>query len=171
MAADDRTAPHEQVRLVSVPRDQVEPALAGDLSGLLTAAGSRPLRPGRGWPHDDTAHALAFTEAGGLTWLVVDPAGAVVGELGTKGPPSADGRVEIGYGLAGPSRGRGLGTTAVRALIHVLARRPDLTALEADVALDNLASQRLLERVGFSCVGSDHHELHYRLELGRRDLG
>jgi GNAT superfamily N-acetyltransferase len=169
MAAEGRPAPQEGVRLVPVPRDQIEPALTGDLSGLLPGSGSNALHLGRGWPHDDTAHALAFTEVGGLTWLVVDPSGAVVGELGTKGPPSADGRVEIGYGLAAPSRGQGLGTTAVRGLVDALAARPDVTTLEADVALDNLASQRLLERLGFSCVGSDARELHYCLELRQPD--
>src|SRR4051794_23637930 len=123
MSADREVAP-PPVRLVPVTADQAGPALAGDLAGVATGIDGEVLQPGRGWPHDDTAHALAFTEVGGLTWLIVDSAGAVVGELGTKGPPTSRGRVEIGYGLAAPSRGRGLGTAAVRALVEVLGRQP-----------------------------------------------
>lgn len=150
-----------------VPADQVDAVVTGDLSGLAGPAGltGAALHPGRGWPHADTGHALAFTRVGGLTWLVADETGTVVGELGTKGPPDR-GRVEIGYGLAAPSRGRGLGTAAVRALVEILARRPDLTTLEAAVALDNLPSQRLLERLGFAFAGSDQEEMRYHLVVG-----
>ena len=145
-----------RVTLVAVDAGRTGATLAGELGGL---------RAGRGWPHDDTAHAFAFTEIGGRTWLVVDDSGAVVGEAGTKGPPSTRGAVEIGYGLAAPSRGHGIGTAAVRALVELLSREPAISVLEADVALDNLASQRLLERIGFSCVASDDREVHYSLDL------
>jgi GNAT superfamily N-acetyltransferase len=178
MTADEVTAPdgrgdatpHQQVTLVPVTADRAGAALAGKLSGFPPGEAGA-LRAGRGWPHDDTPHALAFTEVGGLTWLIVDATGAVVGELGTKGPPSAQGHVEIGYGLAAPSRSRGLGTAAVRDLVAVLGSHPDISILEAHVALDNLPSQRLLERLGFTCVGSDHSELHYRLEVGTGSSG
>jgi ribosomal-protein-alanine N-acetyltransferase len=153
--------PDRSVTLVPLPAHRTDRALTGDFTGLSVEG----LRAGRGWPHDDTAHALAFTHAGGQTWLVVDDVGAVIGELGTKGPPSPDGRVEIGYGLAAASRGRGLGTAAVRLLVEALRRQPHISVLEADVVLDNLASQRLLERLGFRYVSRDHGELHYELRL------
>src|SRR5947208_1453173 len=86
----------------------------------------RALAAAPGWPHADTPPALAFAAAGGLTWLIVDDDGRVAGECGTKGPPDADGVVEIGYGLAGASRGRGLGTRAVSALLTELAARPEV---------------------------------------------
>jgi ribosomal protein S18 acetylase RimI-like enzyme len=155
------------VTLVPVPAELAGAVAGGDLSGLTVPnwqhgkGGQGGLIAARGWPHEDTVHGLAFLEAGGMTWLVLDGDGLVVGELGTKGPPSADGEVEIGYGLAGPSRGRGLGTRAVGQLVELLFARPDVRRLEADVALDNLPSQRLLERLAFTCTGGDHRELHY----------
>ena len=168
----DGNTPSAAVRLVPIAAAQIGPVLAGDLAGLPRSPTGEMLRAGRGWPHDDTPHALAFTEVGGLTWLVVDETGAIIGELGTKGPATAAGVVEIGYGLAAPSRGQGLGSAAVRALVALLEGRPEITTLAADVALDNLASQRLLERLGFACVGSDERELHYELHAGGgRDLG
>ena len=159
--------PDRLVTLVALPPDRVDPVLTGDFAGLAVDG----LRAGRGWPHDDTPHALAFTHTGGQTWLVVDNGGAVIGELGTKAPPTSDGRVEIGYGLAAPSRGRGLGTAAVRLLVDALRRQPQIAVLEADVVYDNLASQRLLERLGFEYVSRDHGELRYRLDLKAAELG
>jgi RimJ/RimL family protein N-acetyltransferase len=119
------------------------------------------LHAGRGWPHEDTPHAFALLAAGSRTWVVVTDAG-VVGELGTKGPPDATGAVEIGYGLAAPARGRGLGTAAVRALVEHLLGRPDVTAVDAEVDVDNVASRRLLERLGFVVVDVESERLRLR---------
>ncbi|MBV9293646.1 MAG: GNAT family N-acetyltransferase [Frankiales bacterium] len=134
------------VTLVPVRRDEVDDVLAGRL-------GERAA--GRGWPHDDTSQALAFTRTGGRTWLVVDAGGAVVGECGTKAPPDAAGTVEIGYGLAPASRGQGLGTRAVALLLQALGADPDVRLVIAHVDVGNTASRRLLERLGFSEVGTD----------------
>jgi RimJ/RimL family protein N-acetyltransferase len=145
----------DDVLLVPVAADRVEAILAGDLEGR---------HAGRGWPHADTPHALAFAaEFGGLTWLVVDPDGAVVGELGTKAPPDPTGRVEIGYGLAAPSRGRGLGTRAVTALLGWLRAQPEITVIEARVDPTNTPSVSLLRRQGFVPLGNDRGEDVYEL--------
>jgi RimJ/RimL family protein N-acetyltransferase len=129
--------------LVPVPADRVDEVVAGDLA---------PYVAGPGWPRDDTAAALSFRAVRGMTWLVaVD--GIVVGEVGTKGPPNADGRVEIGYGLAAPNRGRGLGTRAVAVLVDWLVARDAVRAVIAHVNPDNTPSARLLLRLGFRFVG------------------
>jgi RimJ/RimL family protein N-acetyltransferase len=146
----------EEVTLVPVLRGQAERALAGDLGRYVA---------GRGWPHADTRQALAFLDEGGLAWLVVDAAGAVVGEVGTKAPPDTAGLVEIGYGLAATSRGRGLGTRAVRALLLALAERPDITTVVAHVLPTNTPSAALLDRLGFRCTGHIDGELVYRRAL------
>jgi RimJ/RimL family protein N-acetyltransferase len=114
-----------------------------------------------GWPHADTAAGLAYADGGAWTWLIVDDDGRVAGECGVKGPPTSDGVVEIGYGLAGPSRGRGLGGRAVAALVAELGHHPGVRRVEAHVVADNLASRRLLERLGFTLVEVGDHELRY----------
>jgi RimJ/RimL family protein N-acetyltransferase len=155
MSADLPELSGDRVTLVPVRPGTTAAVLNGDLGGRAAA---------RGWPHDDTALALAFTEAGGSTWLVIDPDGAIAGELGTKATPDARGVVEIGYGLAAPSRGVGLGTRAVATLVAWLVQRTDVRAVIAHVAVQNLPSRRLLERLGFGYageVGSD--EVAYRL--------
>lgn len=115
--------------------------LAGDLGALEAAPG---------WPHDDTKPGMGFLDTGGTVFLVIDDAGRVAGECGTKGPPDRDGVVEIGYGLAAPSRGRGLGTEAVRALVDHLASDPGVSGIEAEVHVGNEPSLRILETLGFA---------------------
>src|SRR5438270_260269 len=75
----------------------------------------------------------------------------------------AAGEVEIGYGLAGPSRGRGLGTRAVAALVDELRARPGVRRIDAHVVTDNLASRRVLERAGFTLAKVDASEMRYSL--------
>lgn len=121
--------------------------LAGDRSHLPLSAG---------YPHADTADALSGLLAAGEaesdgTWFVVRRAdGLVVGDLGWRAGPDADGVVEIGYGLAEPARGLGLGTDAVRTLMAWMLRQPGVDRVRAEVLADNLPSRRLLERLGFA---------------------
>jgi GNAT superfamily N-acetyltransferase len=141
----------EDVTLVPVP--------AGvDLDALDRLTAGRAV--GRGWPHADTGAGLAFAAAGGWTWLIVDGEGRIVGECGTKAPPH-DGAVEIGYGLAAPSRGDGLGTRAVDTMLRWLASRPDVDSVIADVAVGNTPSRKLLERLGFTASGGDGAEMRF----------
>jgi GNAT superfamily N-acetyltransferase len=150
----------EDVTLVPVPA-------GADLDALDRLTGGRAV--GRGWPHADTGAGLGFVAIGGWTWLVVDGDGRIVGECGTKAPPQ-DGVVEIGYGLAPPSRGAGLGTRAVRTLLGWLAVQPDIDQVVAHVAIGNLASVRLLERLGFAAAGEAAGETRFTLDVGSEQM-
>jgi ribosomal-protein-alanine N-acetyltransferase len=134
-------------------------------------ASELPAAPG--WPHAETADALAFAQHGAPTWLIVDDDGRIAGECGIKGEPGPDGHVEIGYGLAGPSRGKGLGTRAVEQLLAMLRRRGDVRVVIAEVAADNLASRRLVERLGFAVDRIEGEYVYYRraLETGADSPG
>lgn len=151
-------------RLVLVPQtmEQARALLAGNDPGL-------PLAPG--YPHADTLDGLGmWVEHGGPDdggWFVtLADDGRVVGDCGTLGPADDDGRLEIGYGLAAPFRGRGLGTEAVRIMADWLAGQARVRVLTAEVEVGNLASRRLLERLGFSLTGT--HEQHWHLERAAR---
>ena len=84
--------------------------------------------------------------------MVVD--GAVVGDCGWRGRPDEDGVVEIGYGLAAPSRGQGLGTETVAVLAAWTETQPDVRLVAAQVLVGNEPSLRLLARLGFVEQGS-----------------
>jgi RimJ/RimL family protein N-acetyltransferase len=146
------------VNLVPVAADEVEALVSGDTGDL-------PIAPG--WPHDHTAAGLSFVGVGGWGFLVVDDDGRVAGECGTKTPPR-NGVVEIGYGLAAPSRGKGLGSAAVTALVEWLFTRSDVSEIEAEIHVSNTASRRVVERLEF--VANDEPDsggyLRYRRSSG-----
>ena len=125
--------------------------LAGEDAGLSLADG---------YPHADTLDALRMFVENGSTdddggWFVTLADGRVIGDCGTIGWTDQDGRVEIGYGLAAPYRGKGYGTEAVRVLADWVAAQPGVTAVTAEVEVGNNASRRLLERLGFTLVDPD----------------
>jgi RimJ/RimL family protein N-acetyltransferase len=124
--------------------------LARETARAIVAAEPDGLTHGAGWPHPDTLDGVRMVaEHGAEAWLILED-GVVVGDAGTFGPPDDDGDVEIGYGLAEPSRGRGLASEFVPALAqHVLARTGVRRVVARGVLADNVASRRALERAGF----------------------
>lgn len=140
-----------QVALVPVPHEVAVAVCAGEpVEPALAPLG---LVAGAGWPHDDTADALRPLAEHGSPgddggWLVVAD-GAVVGDCGWRGGPDAEGDVELGYGLAAPSRGRGLGLEAVALMVAWVEQQPGVRRVVARVLAGNQASRRLLARLGF----------------------
>src|ERR1700745_372096 len=105
-----------RLRLEPLTAETARAIVAGDLSGLTTA---------KGWPHDDTVDGLGMAVKTGHPpgWLITAD-GAVIGDIGTHGQVDEAGRVEIGYGLAAPSRGQGSGSGGGRAGPQMLAGQP-----------------------------------------------
>jgi ribosomal-protein-alanine N-acetyltransferase len=60
---------------------------------------------------------------------------------------------ELGYWIVARARGRGLATRAVRLLMHWALLQEDVARVEAFAEPWNVASQRVLERVGFTREG------------------
>jgi RimJ/RimL family protein N-acetyltransferase len=60
---------------------------------------------------------------------------------------------EIGYGVIPGERGRGYGTEAATMIVDYLFLTKDLMRVQADVDRENVASQRVLEKVGFTKEG------------------
>jgi RimJ/RimL family protein N-acetyltransferase len=102
-------------------------------------------------------------------WLMV-VGDEVVGLLSYKRAPDTLGRVEIGYGVAESRRGLGYASAAVAALIELAVDDPRLSALIAETAVDNIASQRVLERGGFERTGERDDPEDGPLILWRRDV-
>lgn len=141
------------ISLVPVPQDLARAVVSGDLSVVDAAPG---------WPHADTVDALRpVAESGGAGTFLVVVEGRVIGECGWYGPPGDDGTVEIGYGLAGPSRGRGHGAAAVAALLEWVCAQPGVRAVSAEVESQNVPSRRVLERLGFAVAGTEGARVRY----------
>ena len=120
-------------------------------------------------PRDPVMPTFLITER-------TDGAPRIVGACGLGRRPS--GAVELGYWIARPHWGRGFATEASRALIDI-ARTLRLPRLEGSHFIDNPASGRVLEKLGFiptglsaarySCArGSEAVSKLYRLRLIER---
>ena len=64
-----------------------------------------------------------------------------------------DGKREVGYWLGRAYWGRGIATAALSALLRKVAQRP----LYAYVVRSNVGSIRVLEKCGFTTIGSELH--------------
>jgi GNAT superfamily N-acetyltransferase len=95
---------------------------------------------------------------------VVSHAGRVVGGVGFHGPPDQVGSVEIGYGVAAEFWGQGVATRAVLAMLAV-ARENGAVRLVAGTDAANIASQRVLQKAGFTRTEDDDEGTRWVLEL------
>ena len=84
-------------------------------------------------------------------WLIIEDC-EVVGLLSVTRPPHA-GELHFGYGIAPTREGRGIATRAVADFVSWARKDPRVGRLIADTAVDNVGSQRVLERNGFRRVG------------------
>jgi RimJ/RimL family protein N-acetyltransferase len=123
------------------------------------------LRPG--WAEDAPARARAIADEAIVRHLATAPwpygeaeaeaflsAPRLVGACGFARRPS--GAVELGYWIARRHWNRGFATEAGVALIEI-ARTLGLDRLEASHFLDNPASGRVLEKLGFVATGLTAH--------------
>ena len=96
--------------------------------------------------------ALHPTETPGYRWFVrLD--GVVVGNVAYKNVNPTMRTAEIAYGFCESVHGRGVGTASVRRLVDRVFAETDLRRLYALVHDENVASCRLLERLGFAREG------------------
>lgn len=88
-------------------------------------------------------------EPGYAFWYMVAD-GALAGICGFKGPPDAEGVVEIGYSVIEPLQRRGLGTRAARLLVDRAFRDERVNCVAAETLPALIASQSVLLRNGFA---------------------
>ena len=121
------------------------------------------------WPYD-LADAEAFlerehnpSEPAMLVFLRGSGSPKLIGSIGFGRTP--DGELEFGYWLARPHWGRGYATEAGRAAITAARDSLRIPRLSAGHVLDNPASGRVLQKLGFRPTG----KIVPRFSLGRRE--
>jgi RimJ/RimL family protein N-acetyltransferase len=125
-----------------------------------------------GWPTEEAADALPWflerleaADPGDVGWhgfyavvvegVVVegvDAAPVLVAGGGTLGPP-VDGSVEIGYSVLPEFQRQGFATEMMSAIVTWVSTDPRVVSITAETATDNVASRRLLDRLGFHEAG------------------
>jgi [ribosomal protein S5]-alanine N-acetyltransferase len=101
-----------------------------------------------------------FRTAQTIPWLLVEGdrvVGAATLSSVVLGPYR---NASLGYWIDAGSTGRGLATAAVRAVCRFADTQLRLHRIEASAQLDNLPSQRVLEKCGFERIGVSRSHLH-----------
>ncbi len=119
--------------------------------------------------------AMYSQSAPPLPWVgyLAEDQGVIVGTCAFKGPP-ASGAVEIAYFTFPEYEGRGVATSMAQHLI-ALAHEHGVERIRAQTLPEKGASTRILEKLGFTCVGPVHHPEDgevwewYRLASARRN--
>lgn len=97
---------------------------------------------------------------GGQTWgslfFVDSQSRTLVGFGGFKGPPSAEGAVEIGYAISPAFQGQGLATDAVAQMVQRAFASAAIRAVDAHTLGHANPSTRVLEKSGFRKIGDVH---------------
>jgi ribosomal-protein-alanine N-acetyltransferase len=77
----------------------------------------------------------------------------LAGAAGFKGPPDAEGTVEIGYSIVAPYHRQGIATAAVELLLEKAFADSRVARVTAETPVSFAASRGLLEKCGFIHVG------------------
>jgi RimJ/RimL family protein N-acetyltransferase len=85
--------------------------------------------------------------------IVLAASGETLGSCVFKGPPDADGAVEIAYGVHTDRQGNGYATEAAIALTAFALGDPQVTVVRAHTLPTSAASARVLTKAGFIHVG------------------
>ncbi|CAL9473307.1 GNAT family N-acetyltransferase [Streptomyces sp. NPDC014344] len=147
----------------------VTPAVAASLSlagdGGFTWAGGAPAdgtRVGAGFGVTQYEEG-AYRPEWGMYVLVRREDDLAVGAMGFHGAPDDGGRVEIGYDLVAEARGNGYATEALRTLSAWALGQDSVHAVTAVVEEDNVPSQKVVTRAGFTEVSRQDGRITYEL--------
>lgn len=94
---------------------------------------------------------------------------ALIGSVGYKGPPAADGTVEVGYGILPEYQRRGYASEAVRALVARAFAVPTVRRVIAETLPELTPSIGVMTKCGFTFVdeGSEPGVIRYELPRAR----
>lgn len=84
-------------------------------------------------------------------WIIISKQHhRIIGGILIKGAPNAQGEIEIGYGTDDGFEGKGFMTEALKALIRWAFEQPRVLAVTAETEKTNLASIRVLQKIGMT---------------------
>lgn len=99
--------------------------------------------------------------------ILTDPekGDTLIGTAGYKGPPNADGLVEVGYGIVSEHHRRGFASEATNALLARAFNTPAVTQVIAETFPELIASIGVMTKCGFQYAGegSEPGVIRYRL--------
>jgi RimJ/RimL family protein N-acetyltransferase len=154
---------------LETPRLRLVPFTPADLLTLVESPAR--FEDAFGLPMDDALHGFYVSDDVSPAWIAVLRASPVatpwvhgfaivqreralvIGSAGFKGPPDAEGRVEIAYGIVPRFEGRGYATEAAAALVDFAFSHEEVRRVWAHTLPEENASARVLGKLGFARLG------------------
>ncbi|MFD1205491.1 MULTISPECIES: GNAT family N-acetyltransferase [Sporosarcina] len=99
----------------------------------------------------------------GPYFVVEKETNQIVGDIGFKGKPSLEFTVEIGYGIIPDAQNKGYATEATRALVEWAFASGQVKKVNAECLHDNIASMKVLERLGMKRIGQEGNLMKWEL--------
>jgi ribosomal-protein-serine acetyltransferase len=150
------------MKAIATPRLSLVPSTAEHLDGMWKAitVSRSELRVWMAWAEGSRGDVRTYLErseaerAEGLAYaFTVIADGAVVGSVGVNRVEVLDSNAEIGYWIRSDLSGRGLITEAVAGAVEWAFGELGLHRLELRAGVDNGASIRVAEKIGFTKCG------------------
>jgi RimJ/RimL family protein N-acetyltransferase len=156
----------KQLRLYLADPELLERELGFPVSRSII---SKPVRRAIGKKLTEMSEAAVADHLWYTYWLIVVDEGSAgsfgAGLAGFKGMPDSRGLVEIGYGIDQAYRNKGYVTEAVQALIEwAFDRQLELSAVTAQTEKSNIASGRVLEKVGMHVYSETDETLCWKID-------
>ncbi|MCB8983928.1 MAG: GNAT family N-acetyltransferase [Ardenticatenaceae bacterium] len=100
-------------------------------------------------------------------WLIIrKDENLGIGLAGFKGRPNGRAEVEIGYGIAPEEQNQGFMTEAARALVSWALAQPVCGTVTAWTEKNNIASQRVLQKIGMVRSGEQNNQYFWIIKGG-----
>lgn len=143
----------------------VRPARASDALAILEAVvESRPeLERWMSWCHPSYSEVdarewagsreAAFAAGEAYEFVILDPAGKLLGVCGVNAVNAAERVANLGYWVRSSAAGRGVATAAASQVVRFAFCETSLSRLEIRCAWENLRSRRVAEKLGATRVG------------------
>jgi len=95
--------------------------------------------------------------------IVLKSENRIIGGFCFKGPADENGEVEVGYGTDPKYQGQGYMSEALREIARWALEQPGILAVISETAKSNVASQRVLQQVGFAPYQETEEHLWWRI--------
>lgn len=91
--------------------------------------------------------------------MVLRSTGVVIGSTSFHGPPDERGMLEIGIGVEKIFQRQGFATQALLGMWTWATADPSVKVFRYQVGVNNIGSQQLIRKMGFTCVGQEVDEI------------
>jgi RimJ/RimL family protein N-acetyltransferase len=108
----------------------------------------------RGW----FAWQAVLKSDAAATWSRRATGRTLIGGCGVKGPPDANGIIEVGYGIVSEFQRQGFATEAASALIGWTLRDPRVKRIDAETFPNLVPSLGVMRRLGMTSLGAGSEE-------------